>query len=485
MALQNGYQTIPLMGPTYQGRADSVDSERCINMYPEVAGSPNAKVPAILMPTPGLSMFSAQSGFAGGIRALYAASNGRVFACAQDSVFEVLTTGARVTIGSIGSQSGRVRMADNGLELIVADGGSGRGYTYGFTSLVFAQVTDPAYPGGDTIEFLDQMFVQARPGTQEIYNSGLRDGQTWNGLSFATAEGFPDDVIGLIANNREIWAFGVSSTEVFADSGDSTQPLQRITGAVTEIGLSAKDSVQKLGGSVYWLGADKSGGLAVWRSQGLIPQQISNPSIAYLIARDVDPTAATSWVYTEEGHQFYGLNLTDTTLVYDVSTGMWHERRSWDASTGLWSRHLADHVVYAFGRVLVGASDSDAIYRWDLGIYTDDGRPLRRERRFPPLTQFRKRSIHNWIEVEMEYGRTPLLEGQGSNPQIMLSYSSDGGKTYGHETFHSLGKQGQYRQRVRRSRLSTTRDRRYLWACTDPIPVVLVAAYLNATELGA
>lgn len=482
--LQNGYQPIAIMGPTYQGRADSVDSERCINMYPEVSGSPNAKVPAVLLPTPGTAMFSATTGLAGGVRCLFAASNGRVFGCTADAVYEVLTTGARVVVGTIASQSGRVRMADNGLELIVADGGSGKGYTYGFTSLVFAPISDVAYPGGDTIEFLDQMFFQARPGTQEIYNSGLRDGQTWNGLSFATAEGFPDDVIGLLANNREIWAFGTRSTEVFADSGDPMQPLQRITGAVTEIGLSAKDSVQKLGGSVYWLGADQSGGLAVWRSQGLIPQQISNPAIAYLIARDIDPTAATSWVYTEEGHQFYGLNLTDTTLVYDVSTGMWHERRSWDASTGTWSRHVAEHVVFAFGKVLAGAYDSDRILHWDLSVYADDGAPLRRERRFPPSDALRLRAIHNWIEIEMEYGRTPLLEGQGSNPKVMLAYSSDGGKTYGHETFHEIGRQGQYRRRIRRSRLSTTRDRRYLWACTDPVPVVLVAAYLSVTVLG-
>ena len=482
--LQNGYQPIALMGPTYQGRADSVDSERCINMYPEASGSPNAKVPGVLLPTPGYTTFSASVGLAGGVRCLFASSLGRVFGCTADAVYEVLSTGERVTIGTIASQSGRVRMADIGLELIVADGGSGKGYTYGFSSLVFAPISDVAYPGGDTIEFLDQMFFQARPGTQEIYNSGLRDGMTWNGLTFATAEGFPDDVIGILVNNREIWAFGTRSSEVFADSGDPMQPLQRITGAVTEIGLSAKDSVQKLGGAVYWLGADQSGGLSVWRSQGLIPQQISNPAIAYLIARDIDPTAATSWVYSEEGHQFYGLNLSDTTLVFDVSTGLWHERRSWDASTGTWSRHVAEHIVYAFGKVIAGSYAADRIIHLSLDTYADDGATLRRERRFPPNDAIRLRAIHNWIDVEMEYGRTPLLSGLGSDPKIVLSYSSDGGKTWGHETMHRIGVQGQYRMRVRRSRLSTARDCRYMWACTDPVPVVLVAAYLSVKVLG-
>jgi hypothetical protein len=66
------------------------------------------------------------------------------------------------------------------------------------------------------------------------------------------------------------------------------------------------------------------------------------------------------------------------------------------------------------------------------------------------------------------------------DPQIMLRFSDDGGKTWSNERWISAGQQGTYKTRCRFRRLGRSRDRVYEVVVSDPIPWRIVDAYLDA-----
>ena len=74
-----------------------------------------------------------------------------------------------------------------------------------------------------------------------------------------------------------------------------------------------------------------------------------------------------------------------------------------------------------------------------------------------------------------------IVSGQGSDPQVMMRMSNDGGNTYGNERWNSIGKAGAYRDRVIWRRLGYARDRVYEVVVTDPIKAVIVSANLVAS----
>lgn len=86
-----------------------------------------------------------------------------------------------------------------------------------------------------------------------------------------------------------------------------------------------------------------------------------------------------AYVYQEEGHSFYVLHVPDshsredeTTWVYDVSTGWWHERATWNEETYRFEPHEGHCHCYAFGRHIVGSHRTGQIYEQSLDIYDED-----------------------------------------------------------------------------------------------------------------
>jgi hypothetical protein len=109
--------------------------------------------------------------------------------------------------------------------------------------------------------------------------------------------------------------------------------------------------------------------------------------------------------------------------------------------------------------------------------------PIRWERIPPALFKDNKRLFFNSVEVLTEAGLADL-SGQGSNPQMMLQMSNDGGKTWGTELFASVGKTGEYGARTRWDRLGSARNKTFKFSGSDPIPWRLIDAFIDV-EKGA
>jgi len=70
-----------------------------------------------------------------------------------------------------------------------------------------------------------------------------------------------------------------------------------------------------------------------------------------------------------------------------------------------------------------------------------------------------------------------LLTGQGSDPQVMMQYSKDGGNTWSNEVWESFGQIGEYGVRATFGPFGRARDWVFRFRVTDPVKTVFIGAW--------
>jgi hypothetical protein len=153
-------------------------------------------------------------------------------------------------------------------------------------------------------------------------------------------------------------------------------------------------------------------------------------------------------------------------------------------------RHRSNCQANFVGQVLVGDWENGRVYAFDLEVYQDNNdlqRWLRSWRALPTGQNTLKRTAHHALQLDCETG-IGINTGQGSNSQVMLRWSDDGGHTWSNEHWASMGKLGEYGKRVIWRRLGMTaklRDRVYEISGSDPVKIAIMGAELSVTPTSA
>ena len=469
----------PILGSTYVARSVNAADARMVNLFPEVV--PEAgKEPAFLNRAPGLRLLNTIG--SGPVRGLWAFSSdrGTAYVVSGTELYKIDNQWNSTKIGDV-TGTGPVSMADNGTQLFVAC--NGPSYIYNSSTEVFAPISDPDFKGAVTVGYLDGYFVYNEPNSQKVWVTQLLDGTSVDPLEFASAEGSPDGLVALIVDHREAWLFGTNSVEVWYDAGNTDFPLERIQGAFNEIGCAAPYSVAKLDNGVFWLGADARGQGIVYRTNGYTGQRISTHAVEWQIQQYSDISDALAYTYQQDGHSFYVLIFptANTTWVYDAAAQAWHERAGWVNSA--FTRHRSNCQMSFNNEIVVGDYQNGKIYAFDLDVYADAGdiqKWLRTWRALPTGQNNLKRTAQHSLQLDCESG-TGLNSGQGSDPEVMLRWSDDGGHTWSNEHWSKIGKIGEYYRRVFWRRMGMTlklRDRVYELSGTDPVKISIMGAEL-------
>ena len=502
----------PILGQSYVARSVNAADNRMVNLFPEVVTEGGLEA-AFLNRAPGLSLLVTVG--VGPIRGLWShqISGTNAYCVSGTGFYKIDTSYVATYIGEVAG-TGPVVFADNGAQIFIA--ANPLGYIYNQLTNVFAQITDVDFTGCGTVTYLDGYFVYNEPDSQKIWITSLLDGTSVQPLDFASAEGSPDGVVAVNSIHRELWVFGTDTTEVWYDSGATDFPLTPIQGAFNEIGCIAPYSVVKLDNALFWLGNDPRGFGVVFKSNGYSAQRVSTHAIEYAIQNYGDISDAVAYSYQQEGHSFYVISFPtgNATWVYDVATGAWHERASF--VNGAFSRHQTNCQTNFQSTTVVGDYQSGNIYKFDLGVYADNGglqKWLRSWRALPSGQNNLKRTAQHSLQLEAETGVglngiDPLdpLEGllatqlgeiiatasgdellvtvatvEGANPRVMLRWADDGGHTWSNEHWTSMGRIGQYGYRTIWRRLGMTqklRDRVYEVSGTDPVKIAIMGAEL-------
>lgn len=474
----------PILGSSYVARSVNAADSRMVNLFPEIV--PEAgKEAAWLQRAPGLRLLLNIG--TGPIRGLWT-FGGYGYAVSGTQLYKIDSNWTATLIGPV-SGTGPVSMADNGSQLFIAC--NGLSYIYTAATNTLSAINDPDFPGAVTVGFLDGYFVFNEPNSQKIWVTALNDGTSIDPLDFASAEGNPDNVVSLIVDHREVWVFGTNSTEVWYNAGQPDFPLLRVQGAFNEIGCKAPYSVAKLDNTIFWLGADARGQGIVYKAKGYTGERISTHAVEWQIQQYTDMSDAVGYTYQQDGHAFYVLNFptANTTWVFDVATGAWHERAAWEIP-GIFARHRGNCQMSFSNEIAIGDYQNGNIYAFDLNVYADNGqtqRWLRSWRALPTGQNDLKRTAQHSLQLDCETG-VGLVSGQGVNPQVMLRWSDDGGHTWSNEHWRPMGAIGEFGLRTIWRRLGMTmkiRDRVYEVSGSDPVKIAIVGAELLMSPTNA
>lgn len=462
--------TIQFATQSYRHPSLPLSAQRCVNMYSEKQPQ-DAKAPIPVLGVPGLTSFS-QCG-TGPIRGMHIMAD-VLYVVSGGTLYSVSNTGVPTALGSTISGRGVVSMSDNGTQLCIVSNPNGYIYT---VAGGFQAISSSNFNPADIVTFFDDYFVFNWSGTNKFFLSALLDGTTFSGLDFAAAEVQPQDIVSIVNQQENLIIFCTGHTETWYDSGALSFPFQRYDGATIERGCTGAFTPVKEDNSVFFLGDD----LIFYRLNGIIPVRISTHALEYEWNSYPTTSDAFAFSYTYGGHKFVVLTFPSAlrTFVYDISTGLWHERISWDQNNQTLGRWRGNCHIYAFNKNLIGDAINGNIGFLDYNNYTEYGNTIPAELISPPIHSDRKRVFHSRFELDIEAG-VGLTSGQGANPYIMLDWSDDGGRTYSSiQRWNSMGMIGDYTMRLRWLRNGQARQRVYRIRITDPVKRTIMAAHAD------
>jgi len=465
-------------GGTDKDRSANISVARTVNLYPEQTAAG-----WVLRLCPGYEEVAELA--EGPVRGLKSI-NGRTFAVGGSAAYEIDEANYTVTNKSGVSDDGRaVSFLTNG------EAGSQVGIVS--NSLLFVlDLSDPggiflpvtSFPPSRVAVFIDNYGVALAASTSTIALSALNDLTSWDPIDVQQRSMGADRTITLGVNHRDLLVFGETTSEAWYNDPNqgALYPLVPRDGVFLEVGSAAARSGANVGNTFHWLGQSAQGGRTAYRLNGYTAQPISTHAIEQAWAEYAVVDDAVGVGILWEGHAWYQLSFPSErkTWVFDTTTGAWHERLTWHSETGEYDgfRGLV-HTVTARGEHLIGGQDSSKIYRLSPSVYADDVSPLRWLRRTPHVTKNRERITYRAAQLDMETGRG-LTTGQGSDPQIMLRWSSNDGHSWGMEHWRTAGAIGEYETRVKWNRLGQSRARTFEIAGSDPVPTTLLNLLVDA-----
>jgi len=503
------------VGPSYTSQSPAADDERTLNWYQERLEAAGKSVYA-LYPTPGLaSAYNNLTNFGGssvrgilginGIATIGGVLLSRLFAVVGTNFFELQpgVNNGQIVSGllTLANDNAPVSMAAGPTQIIFASAGSV--YVFDLIAITLVQVAAANFNNlpVSQVGYCDGFFLALNRNSNQWYASAPLDATTWPGTSTAKVSVFPNNVVSMIVNQRQVWMLGSENSVVYYNSGNSPFPFDVIQGSLMEQGCAAIFSAAKMDNSIFWLGGDSRGQAMVWRANGYTPQRVSNHAVEYAMQGYSTISDAIAYAYQDQGHSFYQLYFPSAnagkgaTWVFDAATNLWHERAFLN-SDGSFSAHRSQ--CHAFlqqtNQHLVGDWSTRTIYQMKIPTATgsswtfadDFGNPIQRLRRSPHINLEKEWVFHHEMQVDLEAGLgpiPPLLDGNSNprDPQLMLRWSDDGGRTWSNQYFVGVGQAGKYKTRAVWRRLGRSRQRIYEVSCSDPVPIRIIDAYLKAT----
>lgn len=450
----------PLPVASSQLRSRPASTARLLNCYAEQL-PPGAKTAALVQRTHGVEDLGEAGN--GPILALHSAM-GAIFAVTGSKLYrfnENLGGGSSaVNLGDIGTP-GNIDIDSNGSAVVVVNEPD----AFYYDGTTFAQITDVDFTarGAADVEFVDNWLLFREPNSGRFFGADLGSASSFDALNFATAEGFPDDLMGLKVDHRQVGLFGSETIELWQNTGIAGFPFERAINGLIEIGCLEGRTIAKQDNSIYWVAND----FTVRRLEGTTPIRVSTHAVEQAISTGT-AAAMRGFAYSQDGHLFYVLWAPEFTWVFDATTKEWHER-----STYGYDYWLAGCHAQLGGINYVGDASSNRIGKLRSDIYTDFGITQRVEWTYQPVYAEQRLAFHDRLEIVLETG-VGLSFGQGSDPEMMLDYSDDGGVTWTSLPNRKIGPLGKYETRVVWTRLGSARQRVYRAAVSDPIPVTIM-----------
>ena len=475
---------VQLFGIGTQSASRAITAAKRINCYVEPRKEMDRTVFA-LIGRPGLVPFVTTLG-AQPSRALWpvnSLSTPLLFTVNNNTLYSIDNTGVTAVIGTIATTSGDISMADDGTYLLEVDGTNG--YTYNMvTPAGLNQVTSATFTTTPkTVTWQDNYFIVTAGSGRQFQLSQISPSvnpQIWPSVQINFAGTGAGSLQAGMTDHNVLNLFGPDYTEYWQDSGGPDFPFSKIPGASQEFGLAAPFSLAKFDNSVIGLFNNRQGGANVSRLSGTVLQKVSDQDMdtiftGYLQTSSVSDAQGISFMFN--GHPMYLISFPTaaTSWVYDGLSNAWSE---WQATDGtrFWGNKFANFIR----GLVVSDYRSGNIYKFSTTTYDDNGSTIPMEVISKHIWEDDKYLGIDRLQVDIEAG-VGLVSGQGVDPVMDLLVSKDGGFTFASVGYSSMGRIGEYTQRVMWRSLGAARDWVLKLRITDPVKRVLTGASAEIT----
>jgi hypothetical protein len=340
-----------------------------------------------------------------------------------------------------------------------------------------ADFTDPDLPAPNSISFMDSYFLPTIESGY-VFASGVND-ITFSAVDKSRAEGAPDGLLRSVPSGSSLLLMGTTSIEFWSDTANATGfPFTR--SSVLRVGLWGRYAVagyeEGFTEGVMFVANDNS----VRMVSGYDAVPISNPDLEALIAAIDDHDTIEASVYVDRGRPVFVISSPSWTWEYCTTTKQWNERKS--LGQNRWRAHGG---ILAFDEWLTFDTSTNDVYRIDATFARENADQLVFEvrstqaHRFPARAEIKRSSFDMMTGVGIAAGIDPIE----TTPKVQISWSDDGGITFGNPIFRDLGRQGEIRGiDVRNCGLTKRLGRQWKIVVADPVDVAL---YGGAVDIEA
>lgn len=468
---------LPITGGFYESSVLPLSAQTCVNAYPHIAQG-GALVQEALFDTPGLTQLDTSGASVAEKNRGARTFEGRPYFVNGNGLYCLTDSNTLSSLGTI-EGSKRVSLSDNGTQLMILVPG-GNGYIFEDGSL--SQITDSDFTANGKpqyVVFIDGYFCCVTDEGKFII-SALNNGNEWNALDFGSAESNPDGVVVPYVLRNQLYIAGERTIEGFTNTGGAEFPFTR-SGLFIDKGVVAPLSVQNTNSAVIFIGAGEREAPSVWLHSGNYPEKVSTDAVDRLLKQltSEELSAAHAWSYGAEGHFFVGFVLPETTIVYDLSTGRWHERKSRvdvGGSVIELQTYRVSSLIQTDGQVYVADLLDGRVGILDDTAYDEYGERIFRQFATQPFQNNMQPFTVPRLELTIESG---VGNADEEEPMIRMEISRDGGKTWSNERPRKMGRVGEYNRRAVWRRNGRT-ERFDVYRFTTTAPVKFAALQLTA-----
>lgn len=479
-----------LLGQPYAGKSSIASGQQAINVYAE-KNDPTAPVPITYYQFPGTELYSSPLN-PGQSRCNYRTTKGTAYTVVGPTVYLQQNNGVMVFVGSIPDRGSQIHMSDNGLAVVLVDG-STDGWAIDMATNAFGQIIDPSFYGADQVTFLDTFFEFNRPDTNQFYISLgmvtfalLTAGIAFDPLDIAAKAGSADNIVGIFTVNKNLWLVGELTTEPWIGTGAADFYFQQVQGAYINHGCIAPNSIACTDTIAFWLMQDRVGKNIIVKTVGYDVEEVSTPYLVSQFNKYETTADAIGFILQTEDHAFYFLVFptANITWIMELKTGYWTQLGKWNAATNSFDRYRANNGMFFDGKLIVGDFATGKNYKLNPDSAYDGDDVMSFVKTFIHMIGGNyERVIYKNASLRMAVGTSDKPVGSDDDdnePEINLSWSDDGGKTFGFPVPQSLGRNGEYLTDPQWNKLGMGRDRIFKAQWNGPVITELNGAYVEA-----
>jgi hypothetical protein len=446
---------------------------RLINAYPEKTGE-GARFPVLWKRTPGLRERLSIADHVHLRGAILVAST---LICVLDTrAYAVTVSGTTYTGTNLGALAGtdRVTIAKNNNATPQIVCVSDQGCSNLFTGSAPTNFADGDLPAANSVCSMDGYFVWSH-GSGRLTASELNSVSVATN-SFTTEQGLAGRRV--VAYRGELFYFGDQWCGVYRNAATSPFPFERRFTIARGIAGTHAIAGWEPGwaNELIWVGED----LRVYRLNGYTPEPISTPDVERSLKSASDPTLLEATVYMNGGTPVWQIT-SPGEFTWEYIAGNWIERESYGRDDCRMS-----NAVKAFDVWLAGDRTTGKISEVDATWYREINEPLVWTLESGVVSQFPARMTAPRADFDFTaaVGQAAGEDPIQTDPTVRISFSNDGGYSYGNPLERKLGQQGKSNQVVAslRTGLIKARGRRFRLVVSDPVHVGFMGGQMVAQQ---